>query len=433
MKNKTDGASNVDVEEVAKQWTELFNTEVLQYAKPNKASDGEVFANIYHSLAHSPLAATMIQLEHQHASAVTSTDELESTSNSEDDWERVCRVSNASHVREIQRREYRQWIETVHEDSSSDAANKDMDGMPVSLGTMSRSDSAFTMSSMSMGGRSESFTITLGAQMKAMHNLRLVAADIFTDICRFPEELEVGLPQRLQTSMSLYSNNLSGLVLLTDDAYMSLEGSKMTNEFNKLCTQSTEFHFPSFDQQLESIRNEHLEPAISWRLDYISRNRFHQEEAGQGDQGPTPPPLDRLKCGDFYVTRHSNLSDVHVVFHMITDESVLQGNIGSRHPVVMGLRNVLKMASMCSVTTLTVPLLLSNTMEEVMTIPWCMKRAELLYKCLKGFLMENSSWGGSEIRTLQFLIPPDVSPDVFSKLSLMLPTIFRTSNPIRAN
>ena len=86
-----------------------------------------------------------------------------------------------------------------------------------------------------------------------------MAADIFTDICRFPKELEVGLPQRLQTSMSLYSNNLSGLVLLTDDAYMSLEGSKMTNEFNKLCNQSTEFHFPSFEQQLESIRNEHLE------------------------------------------------------------------------------------------------------------------------------------------------------------------------------
>ena len=82
---------------------------------------------------------------------------------------------------------------------------------------MSRSDSAFTMSSMTSGtSRSESFTITLGAQMKAMHNLRLVAADIFADICKYPEELEVALPQRLQTSMALYSNNLSGLVLLTD-------------------------------------------------------------------------------------------------------------------------------------------------------------------------------------------------------------------------
>ena len=58
---------------------------------------------------------------------------------------------------------------------------------------------------------------------------------IHTSLVRFPKELEVGLPQRLQTSMSLYSNNLSGLVLLTDDAYMSLEGSKMTNEFN-LCS-----------------------------------------------------------------------------------------------------------------------------------------------------------------------------------------------------
>ena len=99
-----------------------------------------------------------------------------------------------------------------------------------------------------------------------------MAADIFTDICRFPKELEVGLPQRLQTSMSLYSNNLSGLVLLTDDAYMSLEGSKMTNEFNKLCTQSTEFHFPSFDQQLESIRNEHLEVSTNSYLKLLSIN-----------------------------------------------------------------------------------------------------------------------------------------------------------------
>ena len=97
-----------------------------------------------------------------------------------------------------------------------------------------------------------------------------MAADIFTDICRFPEELDVGLPQRLQTSMSLYSNNLSGLVLLTDDACMSLENSKMTNEFNKLCNQSTEFHFPSFEQQLESIRNEHLEVSFYFIIQFLT-------------------------------------------------------------------------------------------------------------------------------------------------------------------
>ena len=146
-----------------------------------------------------------------------SKDEIET--NPEDDWERVCRVSNASHVRETQRREFRQWIQTVHEDSSTSDPNEPS---MVSAGTMTRSDSAFTMSSMTSGAKSESFTITLGAQMKAMHNLRLVASDIFTDICQFPEDLEVALPQRLQTSMALYSNNLSGLVLLTDDAKVCL-------------------------------------------------------------------------------------------------------------------------------------------------------------------------------------------------------------------
>ena len=162
--------------------------------------------------------------------------------------------------------------------------------------------------------------------MKAMHNLRLVASDIFTDICKYPEELEVALPQRLQTSMALYSNNLSGLVLLTDNSEMSLEGdcSKITKDLNKLCNQATEFHFPSFEQQLETIRNEHLEPAVAWRLDYISKNKsmFHPDE-NQADQ--LNPPLDRLKTGDFYVTKHSNLSDIHVVYHMVTDDTVLQG------------------------------------------------------------------------------------------------------------
>ena len=45
--------------------------------------------------------------------------------------------------------------------------------------------------------------------------------------------------------------------------------------------------------------------------------------------------------------------------------------------------------------------------------------------------MEVASWGGSEI-TLQFLLPKEIDHDVFTRLSLMLPSIFRISNPIRA-
>jgi len=34
-----------------------------------------------------------------------------------------------------------------------------------------------------------------------------------------------------------------------------------------------------------------------------------------------------------------------------------------------------------------------------------MKRAELVFKCVKGFMMEMATYGGFESRTIQFLVP----------------------------
>lgn len=40
-----------------------------------------------------------------------------------------------------------------------------------------------------------------------------------------------------------------------------------------------------------------------------------------------------------------------------------------------------------------------------MTILWCEKRAELVFKCVKGFMIEMASWGGSDLKNLQFMLP----------------------------
>jgi len=116
---------------------------------------------------------------------------------------------------------------------------------------------------------------------------------------------------------------------------------------------------------------------------------------------------------------------------MVVDDSLENVNISSRHPVIIGLRNVLKTACLNDVTSLTVPLLLGHTMTEKMTVSWCLRRAELVFKCLKGFMMEMGGWGGSEIKTLQFLVPAHIDQDVFLKLTAMLSTIFRVSTAIR--
>jgi len=36
---------------------------------------------------------------------------------------------------------------------------------------------------------------------------------------------------------------------------------------------------------------------------------------------------------------------------------------------------------------------------------WCLRRAELVFKCIKGFVMELAMWTGQEAFTIQFLVP----------------------------
>ena len=92
-----------------------------------------------------------------------------------------------------------------------------------------------------------------------------------------------------------------------------------------------------------------------------------------------------LNLGDFYTTRHSNMSQVHAIFHLATNEkpphsnlngsfsssptssnrNLKQSDLSSRHPVILGLRNILKACITNSIHTLTLPLLLTHEMNEV--------------------------------------------------------------------
>ena len=98
----------------------------------------------------------------------------------------------------------------------------------------------------------------------------------------------------------------------------------------ELTQQTTEFHFDSLETQIENC------PKV-------------------------------LKPGDFVITRHSNLNGAHVIFHLVADlESLNKSEINSRHPVILGLRNILKTACLNDITTITIPALLAHEMAEVL-------------------------------------------------------------------
>ncbi|XP_065068937.1 protein C12orf4 homolog [Rhopilema esculentum] len=433
------------VAEIVDSWKKAYSKEYVKYQDQDDKNGDEIeFANIYHALIHSPALDTLLQLEHSYSVAVKDLCEQRDMAleklqkRHETDMESLIRSigvsatdadvnnlssrqleehqiqetywsSTLSDLQEIQKREYREWVTTVYENmvSKENLHSKEIYEniirQPIAPGQADRNMDYHIVQEDTVK-MEESFTIHLGHQMKTMHNIRMICGDILS-LCRHTTTFVGGnlvpQPQRLQTAMSLYSQSLSALVLLVDDRIQSQIGIK--KEFRKQCMQSTEFHFTDFEKQLCSIENVLTKRPNRTRT---VRTTSVLQRAGFDQSASSPATTTNLlQTGDFYVTRHSNLAQVHVVFHLVTDESVVNTNITSRHPIVIGLRNILLSAATHNITTLTIPLLLVHEMTENITIQWCMKRAELILKCVKGFMMEGLCWDGDDSRTIQFIVP----------------------------
>lgn len=247
----------------------------------------------------------------------------------------------------------------------------------------------------------ESFTINLGSQLKTTHNLRLLAIDTLY-LCDFQR---YHLHQaRIQTAMSLYSKNLSAIVMLVDNQFKSYYGTQY--EFSQMCNRLNEFHFDSIDNQISYIRDK-LMPLHAGRQ--------------------------CLEIGDCYVTRHSNLANVHLVFHLVGNDSLKNGSMNSRHPILSSIRNILRMAHVYDIKTISIPLLLVDGIdEEILTVDWSLKRAELVLKCVKGYLIEMASMSsGIDQGTIQFLLPRGISQDLFENLTVLVTKVFRLSTSLK--
>jgi Uncharacterised conserved protein (DUF2362) len=395
--------------------------ELLDYCDKDCPTNDEIFAQCYHQMVHSSSLSDILSKEKNYASTISSlvlrmekeTEELHSmhqevmdskinlldVETTSDDINKLLaqQYSTSNLMRKqfeseleakkgYQKNEYREWITSQIGQKLMSSSDSTPVGNKSSM-FPNVSDKPFSLE--------ESFTIYLGSQLKSMHNIRILAADI-NDLCSplVNENHELMINGNIQ--LGIYSSSLCGIVVLVPPGTSQIAANKKIVRNANL---STEFHFDQVDLQLENI----------------------QEDLKKLNDST------RLKPGDFFVTKHSNLSQAHVIFHLVYDDSSAEMN--SRHPCILGLRNILKVASRYDCHQLTIPALLKCQMSEEMTQNWCIRRAELILKCTKGFMIESSSWSGSELSTLQLLLPHDISEELFTTISSMIPSIFRVANP----
>uniref|UniRef100_A0A8C1K2W4 Protein C12orf4 homolog n=2 Tax=Cyprinus carpio TaxID=7962 RepID=A0A8C1K2W4_CYPCA len=453
----------VDINTLTNSWAKAYSETTLEHARPEEPSWDEDFASVYHELIHSPASETLLNLEHSYFVSVSELiserdmelkklqerqaaemdkvmQELGKTLCDQDvntvaaqhfDAQQVLENKWASELKQvtgIQKQEYQEWVMKLHRDlqnPNNSTINEEIKVQPGQLGEAGEAGARLFEEQRQL---EESFTIHLGAQLKTMHNLRLVRSDVL-DFCKHRRHSSSGVKlRRLQTALSLYSTSLCGLVLLVDNRVNSYSGIK--RDFATVSRECTDFHFPRVDEQLDIIQ----QVVLYARAQRSSKQREQPEMPRNGGSEDKNKIMDRnssnILPGEFYITRHSNLSEVHIVFHLCVDDNVRSGNITARDPAIMGLRNILKVCCTHDITTITIPLLLVHDMSEEMTIPWCLKRAELVFKCVKGFMMEMASWDGGISRTVQFLVPQSISEEMFYQLSNMLPQIFRVSSTL---
>ncbi|PKY48982.1 hypothetical protein RhiirA4_404951 [Rhizophagus irregularis] len=254
----------------------------------------------------------------------------------------------------------------------------------------------------------ESFTISLGNQVKSTHNLKLSLSDT-DDLLKSSNDTARDMAYKAQTAANLYSQKLTAIVLLlTPKDWPKYKLGKSANRaFFARCKESTEFHFKDVESQLEAIEKD-----------------FDKSE---------------IQEGDFFITKHSNLPLIHVVFHLVIEfESITSSELTQRSHVMEGLRNILRTIDRFDIASISLPLLLipSNIdpfANVILDENILYKRGELVLKCIKGFMMQNSGMPNNDgekeeaAKTVSFLLSKNATEKQFHNFRNLLTRIFKTS------
>eukprot|EP00658_Telonema_sp_P-2_P011236 TRINITY_DN14265_c0_g1_i17.p1 TRINITY_DN14265_c0_g1~~TRINITY_DN14265_c0_g1_i17.p1 ORF type:complete len:606 (+),score=169.77 TRINITY_DN14265_c0_g1_i17:62-1879(+) len=183
---------------------------------------------------------------------------------------------------------------------------------------------------------------------------------------------------RVSTLLSLYSDELSGVVMLID-ADMS-HSSTSNKALVRKCQKSPELHFDTFNTQTQTVRTK------------------TEQDGG-------------LEPGDFWITQHSCLEHLHVVFHLAAGRNDCVYNpdapdLDDKSEVLIGLAGILMAANQCGVASLVIPIMLLDEgwQQAVSTPGIALKRAEKVLERVMTFFNDYKGDDGS-LRTIHFLVP----------------------------
>ncbi|KAM9955468.1 hypothetical protein ACTFIW_010464 [Dictyostelium discoideum] len=246
------------------------------------------------------------------------------------------------------------------------------------------------VNSSSGSSKFEDFTIGVGVQKKKIFNFKLIEESPL-QLCRPITSLtgDYKKSKRVDYIKTLYSDSLSAVILIIDPSLQfNTENEK---KFIKYCNMSTELHFDSIDSQIHTFKQSLL------------KEEEREEENNNNNNNI------KLSNGDFFITKHSNLSDVQVVFHLVIDSknrTPLGGDnqLSTTSDIAKGLRNILLTASKYGIGNITIPICLTES-----ELDLNVTNSNLLSRCVSVLSVTRASLTSlqemTSIKTVQFSLP----------------------------
>ncbi|GAM29460.1 hypothetical protein SAMD00019534_126360, partial [Acytostelium subglobosum LB1] len=222
----------------------------------------------------------------------------------------------------------------------------------------------------------DNLQVGVGVQKKKIFEFRLIDASPL-QLCRPVSTGEYLKTKRIEYIQTLYSDSLSAVILLTDPSLSF--SSQSEKNFIQYCNMSTELHFDSVEQQISILKES------------VDTNHF--------------------KNGDFFITKHSNLSDVQVVFHLLADSKNRtpwgETPLSTSSDVARGLRNILLTASKYGIGCLTIPIALTESEVDInVTNTALALRTSSVLSVVRASLTSLHEY--TSIKCLQFSLPPSL-------------------------
>lgn len=233
---------------------------------------------------------------------------------------------------------------------------------------------------------SNTFAVNIGAQqLRTLYNITLCARN----------ELEIKADP-MQNNQALYSNNLSALIVLLNPEDVEAYGSSNINlSLFHRCEAKPELHFDPMGQQIDELKRAFTRSGCSE--------------------------------GSFFITRHSNFS-IQLVFHLMTAGTKESEVVDGQSLLIKGYRSLLLLAHLGSITSLTIPLLLSSRISSMNDSAF-IRRAEMVLKQTRGCLNELTRHSGVENigRDVTFIVPLETARPLYNTVKEKLMSVFRAA------